>query len=578
MPACSRRLSRASVCAQSKFPGDCSTEPHPIGKRTLSTPPCLSRWNCSTVGVACGATPQNFAGSAPAAGASAASAEQDEGERRRPRANPPFQASLPLRHRVSPPWLRPRGACPSADGAGGTARRRRRSRREPRPRSGSGPPAKSRRRHRSSKPVRRCWSAAGPRAPSAPSRSGIRPALATLPGAAVAACRPDAAAATIRVRRAARFRRTAAGAFRVARLMRAGRAPRRRRCRWSKSWQADRCGSEPCCNLTRMDWGAHLHTECRSSPAPGRAPENKPMPAEPTLTTSQAARGPGAGSIDGAGQSSRARLDQTAALLAPVVLIVGLALAGGGFDVTSRHIAGLGVWLVVVAMLVLGAGSRVRLAWPFYWAAGLIVGLALLSALSSLWSGSMELSVIEADRVLVYLGFFLAAFLIAQTDVRRQGFAEGLTIALAVVVVLGLGSRLLPHVIEVSESARQRPTPALPARLLERERRDGGHRGGDAALEQQASDLGRPALALGGGDPGGAADPLLHLLARRAALPDRRHRLPAGPLPRPALAAGHAGDRRPGRGSGDPRGAGEKRASPTTCRGRRRSTRARPSS
>ena len=43
-------------------------------------------------------------------------------------------------------------------------------------------------------------------------------------------------------------------------------------------------------------------------------------------------------------------------------------------------------------------------------------GLALLSALSSFWSGSAELSVIEADRALVYLGFFLAAFLIAQTD------------------------------------------------------------------------------------------------------------------------------------------------------------------
>ena len=36
---------------------------------------------------------------------------------------------------------------------------------------------------------------------------------------------------------------------------------------------------------------------------------------------------------------------------------------------------------------------------------------------------------IEADRVAVYLGFFLAAFLIAQTDERRQRFAEGLAIA-----------------------------------------------------------------------------------------------------------------------------------------------------
>ncbi len=131
---------------------------------------------------------------------------------------------------------------------------------------------------------------------------------------------------------------------------------------------------------------------------------------------------------------------------------MGLALAGGGFEVTARHVAGLAVWLVVVGLLVLGAASRATLGRPFYWTAGLIGGLSLLSALSSLWSGSVELSAIEADRILVYLGFFLAAFLIAQTDERRQRFAEGLTIAIAIVALLGLGSRLLPHVLEVADS------------------------------------------------------------------------------------------------------------------------------
>jgi O-antigen ligase len=154
---------------------------------------------------------------------------------------------------------------------------------------------------------------------------------------------------------------------------------------------------------------------------------------------------------DGASRrSSRARLDQTAALLAPVALIGALALAGGGFDVSSRHIAGLAVWLVVVALLVFGAGSAVKPERPLYWAGGLIVCLSLLCAISSLWSGSVELSVIEADRVAVYLGFFIAAFLIAQTDERRQRFAEGLAIAVALVGLLGLGGRLLPHVLDVA--------------------------------------------------------------------------------------------------------------------------------
>lgn len=149
-------------------------------------------------------------------------------------------------------------------------------------------------------------------------------------------------------------------------------------------------------------------------------------------------------------------------MLAPIALIVGLALAGGGFDVTGRHIAGLATWLVVVALLVFGAAPGTKLERPFYWAGGLILGLSLLCAISSLWSGSVELSVIEADRVLVYLGFFLVAFLIAQTDERRQRFAEGLAIAAALVALLGLATRLLPHVFEVAESLGTGPRLRYP--------------------------------------------------------------------------------------------------------------------
>jgi O-antigen ligase len=116
----------------------------------------------------------------------------------------------------------------------------------------------------------------------------------------------------------------------------------------------------------------------------------------------------------------------------------------------------------VVALIVLGAASRATLGRPFYWATGLLGGFALWSAISSSWSGSVELSVIEADRVLAYLGFFLVAFLIAQTDQRRQRFAEGLAISLALVALLALGSRLLPHVLEVGESLGNGPRLRYP--------------------------------------------------------------------------------------------------------------------
>src|SRR5918996_1457254 len=89
----------------------------------------------------------------------------------------------------------------------------------------------------------------------------------------------------------------------------------------------------------------------------------------------------------GASHSSRARLDQTAALIAPIALIVGLALAGGGFDVSDRHLAGLATWLIVIGLLVFGMASRAILDRPLFLASGLIVGLSFLCAISSLWSG-----------------------------------------------------------------------------------------------------------------------------------------------------------------------------------------------
>lgn len=186
------------------------------------------------------------------------------------------------------------------------------------------------------------------------------------------------------------------------------------------------------------------------------------MPAEQALTEARRKVGPSDGAGGNGSFAWRARLEETAALIAPLALIGGLALSGGGFALGARHVAGLAVWLLVVGLLAFGAASRAMLGRPFYLAAGSIGGLALLSALSSLWSGSIELSVIEADRVLVYLSFFLAAFLIAQTDQRRQRFAEGLAISLASIALLALTSRLLPHLLEGSATLGTGPRLRYP--------------------------------------------------------------------------------------------------------------------
>jgi hypothetical protein len=144
------------------------------------------------------------------------------------------------------------------------------------------------------------------------------------------------------------------------------------------------------------------------------------------------------------------------------LLIGGLALTGGGAALDDRHIAGLAVWLLVAGLLALGAAGRASLGRTFYWGSGLVLALAIFSGFSSLWSGSIELSVTEADRVLVYLGVLLAAFLIAQTDKRRQRFAEGIVFALIAVALMGLATRLLPHVFPVAEGLGSGPRLRYP--------------------------------------------------------------------------------------------------------------------
>ena len=158
----------------------------------------------------------------------------------------------------------------------------------------------------------------------------------------------------------------------------------------------------------------------------------------------------------------RRRVNEWVAFGAPLALVLGLALAGGGFELEQRHVAGIAAWGLVILLLVFGAAPERPPARWFYLSAGSIAALALLSGVSSIWSGSAERSIIEADRVLTYLGFFIAAWLIAKTDQTRQRFAEGLAVGAATIAVLAVTSRLLPHVLSVGDATEGGPRLSYP--------------------------------------------------------------------------------------------------------------------
>lgn len=121
-----------------------------------------------------------------------------------------------------------------------------------------------------------------------------------------------------------------------------------------------------------------------------------------------------------------------------------MALGGGGYEVLPLHLAGILAWILVVALLIAPMPDRVRPGRSFALVGGLILALALFSAISSVWSSSVAVSLAEFERIVAYLGFFTASYLSMRTPKQREWFARGLAAGIAAIVLLALGDRLIP--------------------------------------------------------------------------------------------------------------------------------------
>ena len=139
-----------------------------------------------------------------------------------------------------------------------------------------------------------------------------------------------------------------------------------------------------------------------------------------------------------------------ASTVLPFVLIVYLALEGGGYDVVVRSEVGVAVWwIVLLGALVgvlpvrpLGRAEQVGLA--------LLFAFAVWTALGISWSESSERSVEEVGRVLTFLGV-LALSLSAQDREALRRTVRAVGSAIALVGVLALLSRLEPSWFPESE-------------------------------------------------------------------------------------------------------------------------------
>ena len=127
----------------------------------------------------------------------------------------------------------------------------------------------------------------------------------------------------------------------------------------------------------------------------------------------------------------------------PFLLIVYLALKGGGYDSVIYSEVGIASWWIVligVALGVLPSRPIPRIAWV---GIGLLLAFAAWTALGIGWSESAERSAAELGRVATYLGVFgLAVVAQGREGLRRTLF--GVAAGIALVGTLAVLSRLHP--------------------------------------------------------------------------------------------------------------------------------------
>ena len=124
-------------------------------------------------------------------------------------------------------------------------------------------------------------------------------------------------------------------------------------------------------------------------------------------------------------------------VLLPLVLVGGAAFDNGSFDATAWGWTTLLPLVVVGAALVLGRARRsTGLALVFL---GSLGALTAWTWLSTAWSDDVTASVLEGERLLVYLSTAAAFLLLEQGEVKR--FLLGLLAAISVVGIWSLGLR-----------------------------------------------------------------------------------------------------------------------------------------
>lgn len=139
-----------------------------------------------------------------------------------------------------------------------------------------------------------------------------------------------------------------------------------------------------------------------------------------------------------------------------------VAYDNGSYGLESRGMLAIGVWWALIVVVVFGLLPSAPVARSTLLIGGLLLGFAVWTLASVLWSPSAEKTFDEFNRVTLYLGVFA---LVTLTSSRRMigRWVDGLTMAISAVAVVAFASRLVPGLFP--EGAVPTFLPTFAARL-----------------------------------------------------------------------------------------------------------------
>jgi O-antigen ligase/polysaccharide polymerase Wzy-like membrane protein len=140
-------------------------------------------------------------------------------------------------------------------------------------------------------------------------------------------------------------------------------------------------------------------------------------------------------------------------------LIACLGMEGGGYDPLVHDQVGIAIWWVLLLGVLIAAFPRFRLS-PLAWTAlGLLAAFAAWTALSLIWTESVERSWADLARLAGYVGVFALALFTQGREGARRLLAAVAT-GIAFVSLLALLSRLHPDWFPAADQTAEFLDPA----------------------------------------------------------------------------------------------------------------------